>query len=116
MVWRTNLGLRTNRGRGFFRLLRHRIGNHRFPVAPFLQATAHDPDLSFLFHDERSATLWAGLSKRHIRGREVAVRISRATVENAWTSAPAFACAAAPHEFPFIAFRAFDAHGDRSRV
>src|SRR6266853_3372234 len=48
--------------------------------------------------------------------RVIAIRISRAPVENARTSAPALARAAPPHEFAFIAVRAFDAHGDRPSV
>src|SRR6266852_5335387 len=51
-----------------------------------------------------------------MRRREIAVGIARAAVENARTPPPALACAAPPHEFAFIAFRAFDAHGDRPRV
>src|ERR1700704_2908308 len=51
-----------------------------------------------------------------MRTRVIAVRISRAPVENARTSSPALARAAPPHKFAFIALRAFDAHGDRPRV
>src|SRR5882762_2399933 len=51
-----------------------------------------------------------------MRARVIAVWIPRAPVENARTSASAFARAAAPHEFPFIALRTFDAHGDWPRV
>src|SRR5947207_653302 len=40
----------------------------------------------------------------------------RAAVKNARASASAFAGASAAHEFAFVAFRAFDAHGDRPRV
>src|SRR6266849_1680059 len=51
-----------------------------------------------------------------MRRREIAIGIPRAAVENARTPPPALACAAPPHEFTLIAFRAFDAHGDRPRV
>src|SRR5216683_6300097 len=51
-----------------------------------------------------------------MRRREIAVGIPRAAVENARTPPPALACAAPPHKFALIAFRAFDAHGDRPRV
>src|SRR5216684_3648434 len=51
-----------------------------------------------------------------MRRREIAVGIARAAVENARTPPPALACAAPPHKFALIAFRAFDAHGDRPRV
>src|SRR6266853_1930936 len=109
-------GLRANWRRGFFRLRRHRIGYHRFPVAAFLHTSAHDPDLGLLFHDERRATLRARLRQRHMWASVIAVRIPRAPIENAGTPAPALARAAPPHKFAFIAFRAFDAHGDRPRV
>src|SRR5437899_3567289 len=47
---------------------------------------------------------------------EIAIGISRATIENAWTPASTLACAPAPHKFAFNALRALDSHCDRARV
>src|SRR5439155_2876189 len=58
----------------------------------------------------------ARLRDRHVRRGKVAIGIPRAAVENSRTASPAFAGAPAAHKLPFIAFRAFDSHGDRARV
>src|SRR5260221_9591953 len=73
-------------------------------------------DLGALFNNERRAALWARLGNRNERRGEIAIRITRAAIENAGTAPAAFASAAAAHEFAFGALRAFDAHGDRPRV
>src|SRR5260370_14052294 len=44
------------------------------------------------------------------------MRVTRASVEQAESSARALAHASAFHKFAFIALRALDAHGDRPRV
>src|SRR5271170_3009268 len=111
--------LRFHRYGGFFRLRNHYglfLWGKLLPVATFLDAGVDSADLRFLFHDERSPALRAWLSDRHIRRGETAIGIARAAVEDAETSAAAFAHAAALHEFAFVALRAFDAHGDRARI
>src|SRR3984893_5093568 len=107
-----NLRLRAHRRRRFFRLRWHRGCHHGLPVAAFLQATPHGADLRPLLDDKRRPALRARLGQRHMRCREIAIGISRAAVENARTSASAFARAAAPHEFALIAFRALNPHRD----
>src|SRR5258707_15872925 len=44
------------------------------------------------------------------------MRVSRAAVEGPRAPSAAFRGAAAAHKFAFVAFRTFDAHGDRARV
>src|ERR1700730_9980248 len=89
--WTKNLRLRAYRCCGFLRVRRHRGRDQRLPVATLFQTTAHDADLGFLFHNERRAALRARLVQRHVRRGEIAIRITRAAVENAWTSASALA-------------------------
>ncbi len=73
-------------------------------------------DLGPLLDDERRAALRARLRDRHVRGGEIAIRVTGTTVENTRASAAAFAGAAAADEFSFVALRAFDAHGYGPRV
>src|SRR5258708_4847776 len=73
-------------------------------------------DLGALFNNERRAALWARLGNRHEWRGEIAIRITRAAIENTRTAPAPFASAAAAHEFAFGALRAFNAHGDRPRV
>src|SRR5258705_8280118 len=111
------LRLRAHRRRSFFRLRRrNRVRYYGLPIATFLQATPHRADLRLLLHNKRRAALRARLGERHMRRGEIAIRVSRAAVENSRTSAPALARAPAPHKFAFIALRALDPHRDRPRV
>src|SRR5258707_447166 len=80
------------------------------------KASAHGADLRLLLHDERRAALRARLRHRHERRRKIAIRVPRAAVEHAESSAPALSHAPALHKFAFIALRALDAHGDRPGV
>src|SRR6266481_3505467 len=110
-------GLCRHGHRSFFRLrLRLSFGNQLLPIAAFLEAGVDGADLGPLLDDERRAALRARLGDGHVRGSEIAIRITGTTVENTRASAAAFAGAAAADEFPFVALRAFDAHGDRPRV
>src|ERR1700746_645529 len=94
----------------------HRVRYHGLPIAPCLQPSTHHSDLGLLLNDKRSAALRARLGQRHVRRRVIAIRISRAPIKNARAPASAFTGASALDEFPFIAFRALDAHRDRPRV
>src|SRR5262249_7700813 len=76
----------------------------------------HGADLGFLFDDKGSAAFGTGLVDRHIGRSEIAIRITRATVEDSRTAASTFACRTATDKFALVALGAFDAHGDRPRV
>src|SRR5450631_3153955 len=105
-------------GNGLFRGDHRRLsfGSENFPVATFLEASAHRADLGALLHDERRAALGARFGDGHVRRGEIAIRITRTAVENARTAASTFSCAAAAHKFALVALGTLDAHGDRPRV
>src|SRR5580692_4778309 len=110
--------LRLAAHRRFFLLGRCRLLFRRqfLPIAPFLQARMHRPNLGLFLHDERRPALRARFRDGHKRRREIAIRIPRASVKHAKSSASAFAHASAFHKFAFHALRALDAHGDRPCV
>src|SRR5258708_638000 len=99
---------------GFLRRLLFR--RQLLPVASFFKASAHRADLCLFLHDERRAALRARLRHRHEGCSEIAIRVPRAAIEHAESSAPALSHASALHKFAFIALRALDAHGDRPSV
>src|SRR5229473_2086030 len=117
-LWpRRKLRLCANGRHGLFRLgLRLNFGDKPLPVAAFFQAGVYCADLAAFLDDERCSALRARLGDGHVRRSEIAIRITRAAVEHARPATAAFARAPAAHEFSFVAFRAFDAHGDWARV
>src|SRR5258705_10787297 len=111
------LRLRAYGLRSFFGLRRrHRVGYYGLPIATFLQATPHRADLRLLLHNKRRAAFRTRLGERHMRRGEIAIRVTRAAVENSRTAAPALARAPAAPKFAFIALRALNPHRDRPRV
>src|SRR5580693_889195 len=86
------------------------------PIAAFLDASMHGPNLRLLLHDKRRPALRARLRHRHMRRCKIAIWISRAPVEDSGPSPPTLARAPAPHKLTFAALRALDPHGDRPRV
>src|SRR6516164_3358909 len=87
-----------------------------FPIASFFNAVVNRSDLGLLLHDEGGAALGARLGDGHVGRSEIAVGIARTAVEESQTPASAFSHACPLHEFAFVALRALDAHGDRTRV
>src|SRR2546423_1163386 len=110
-------GLGRHRHRSFLRLcLRLGFGDKLLPITTFFEASVYGADLGALLDDERRAALRARFGDGHVGSGEIAIRVAGATVEHAWPSTAAFAGAAAADEFTFVAFRTFDAHGDRACV
>src|SRR6266481_1694256 len=99
---------------GFLRRLLFR--RQLLPVASFFKASAHRADLRLFLHGERRAALRAWLRHGHERRSEIAIRVTRAAIEHAESSAPALPHASALHKFAFIALGALDTHGDRPGV
>ena len=62
---------------------RRLLGRRDFPVAVFFQAGAHDAGLAPFLDDEGRAAFRAGLGERPVRRREIALRITVASVEDA---------------------------------
>src|SRR2546430_814745 len=110
-------GLGCHGHRSFFRLcLRRTFGNKQLPIAALFEAGAHGAGLGALFDYERRAALRAPFGDGHVGRGEVAIRVTGTAVEHSWAATASFTGAAAADEFTFVAFRAFDAHGDRARV
>src|SRR5437868_2911207 len=110
-------GLGCHGHRSFLRLsLRLGFGNKYLPVAALFEAGAYDTCLGALLDDERRAALRTRFREGQVGRGEIAIRVTRTAVEHSWAAAAAFSRAAAAHEFTFVAFRAFNAHGDRARV
>src|SRR5258708_2409131 len=103
--------------RSFLRLcLRLDFGDKLLPITAFFEARVDGADLGALLNDERRSALGTRFGDGHVRRCEIAIRVTGAAVEHARAATAAFAGAAAAHEFAFVAFRAFNAHGDRARV
>src|ERR1700676_2455209 len=109
-------GLGADRRSHLFGRRRHSVWHHHLPIAAFLEADGHLAELGFLLHDERRAALRAWLGERHVRRGEIAIRITRAAVEDARAQPPPFSRTAAAYELAFLAFGAFDSHGDGAGV
>jgi len=78
----------TGTGASFRLRLRLRFGRELLPIATFFEAGMHGADLGALFNNERRAALWARLGNRHERRGEIAIRITRAAIENTRRPAP----------------------------
>src|SRR5450631_1476015 len=105
-------------GNGLFRGDHRRLsfGSENFPVATFLETGAHRTDLGALLYDERRAALGARFRDGHVRRSEIAIRITRTTIENTRPAASAFSGAAAAYKFALVALGTFDAHRNGPRV
>src|SRR5258708_2112936 len=101
----------------FLRLcLRLSFGNKLLPITALFEARVDGADLGALLDDERRAALRARFGDGHVGRCEIAIRVTRAAVKHSWAATTALSGAATAHEFTFVAFRAFNAHGDRARV
>src|SRR3981081_3807110 len=109
----SGLGCHGHRHGSFFGVcLLLRFGYQLFPVATFFETSVNRADLGALLDGERRAALRAGLGDGHVWRRKIAIRVARATVENAWASPATLAGAAATNELAFIQLPAFAVHGD----
>src|SRR6266446_3007272 len=96
--------------------LRLCFGHKFLPIAALFEAGVHGADLGAFFDNERRAALRTRFRDGHVGRGEIAVRVTRAAVEDTWAPAATLTGAAAAHKFAFIAFRTFDAHGEPARV
>src|SRR6266568_2664392 len=113
--WRS--GLHGHGNASLFRLrLRLCFWNQLLPITALFNAGVHGSDLAAFLDDEWCAALRARFRDGHVWRGEIAIRVSRAAVEDTRPPTATLTGAAAAHEFAFMAFRTFDAHGDWARV
>ena len=90
------------------------LGRGHFPIAVLSDARPEIALLGPLLDDKRRAALRARLGNWLVWSCKIAIGIAAATIKNPPGAAPLGT--AAPHEFPFIAFRTLDPQRDRTRV